>query len=63
MTVSVKQRGRKYLWHMHYLQFYRVRTALAQCHAFAVTGPSSWNDLPHLHFPSGVSALKAPPTS
>jgi len=24
----------------------RVRTALAQCHAFAVTGPSSWNGLP-----------------
>src|SRR6218665_2004614 len=25
-----------------------VRTALAQCRAFAVTGPSSWNGLPHL---------------
>src|SRR6218665_1557565 len=24
----------------------RVRTALAQCRAFAVTGPSSWNGLP-----------------
>src|SRR6218665_3041066 len=24
----------------------RVRIALAQCHAFAVTGPSSWNGLP-----------------
>ena len=31
----------------------RVRTALAQCHAFAVTSPSSWNGLP----------LKAPLTS
>src|SRR6218665_1082832 len=31
----------------------RVRTALAQCRAFAVTGPSSWRDesqrLPHVH--------------
>ena len=26
----------------------RVRTALAQCRAFTVTGPSSWNGLPHL---------------
>ena len=29
----------------------RVRTALAQCRAFAVTGPSSWNGLPPLRRP------------
>jgi len=37
----------------------RVRTALAQCRAFAVTGPSSWNGLPHLlraKLMSGISA-------
>ena len=26
----------------------RVRTALAQCRAFAVNGPSTWNGLPYL---------------
>jgi len=36
-----------------------VRTALAQCRAFAVTGPSIWNGLPHLlraKLMSGISA-------
>jgi len=37
----------------------RVRTALVQCRAFAVTGPTSWNGLPHLlraKIMSGISA-------
>jgi len=37
----------------------RVRTALAQCFAFAVTGPSSWNGLPHLLRAKLISGISA----
>ena len=61
-----------------YLFVSRVRTALAQCRAFGVIGPSSWNELPLIlraklisdisatlcrFFSPGASSLKAPLTS
>ena len=38
----------------------RAETALAQCRAFAVTGPFTWNDLPLPQWPRTMMAVVSP---